>query len=43
MPPASEGEPLTPQQMELLRQWIAAGMPSPEHEPVQVGVKDHWA
>ena len=35
MPPAGEGEQLNPQQLELLKTWIAAGAPYPadEHPP----------
>jgi mono/diheme cytochrome c family protein len=43
MPPASEGEPLKTEQIEILRQWIAAGLPSPADEPVLESARDHWA
>ena len=43
MPPAGEGEPLTAEQSELLRQWIAAGMPAPEDESFLESPQDHWA
>src|SRR5436190_20779029 len=32
MPPEHEGEPLKNEEIELLRQWIAAGAPAPEGE-----------
>ena len=41
MPP--EGEPLTKEQAQLLRDWIAAGARSPKDEVPQVDPKEHWA
>ena len=43
MPPEGEGEPLTPEQVDILRKWIAAGLPSPEDEEVLASALDHWA
>ncbi|MDA0282861.1 MAG: PSD1 and planctomycete cytochrome C domain-containing protein [Planctomycetota bacterium] len=41
MPP--EGEPLKPAEIEALRDWIAAGAPSPEHEEADSDPREHWA
>ncbi len=41
MPP--EGEPLTKAQVDRLRNWIAAGAPSPDDEPVPQDPREHWA
>lgn len=43
MPPVSEGEPLTAEQVAQLREWIAAGLPSPPDETFLPSVQDHWA
>ncbi|WP_437200855.1 DUF1549 domain-containing protein [Planctomicrobium sp. SH664] len=43
MPPAGEGDPLTPEEVRLLRSWIEAGAPVPEGEKVLNGPEDHWA
>ncbi len=37
-----EGEPLKPEQIDLLRRWIDAGAKSPDNEPV-ADPRDHWA
>ena len=41
MPP--EGEPLKPEQITLIRQWIAQGAKAPADEKAEVDPKDHWA
>ncbi len=41
MPP--EGEPLTPQQISLIRRWIDQGATAPEHEEPQADPRQHWA
>jgi mono/diheme cytochrome c family protein len=38
-----EGKPLTPDQIELLRRWIAAGAPAPKDEKPEPSPRDHWA
>ena len=41
MPP--EGEPLTPEQINKLRQWIAQGAVSPKDEQPEADPREHWA
>ena len=41
MPP--EGDALKPEQIELLRRWIAAGAPAPKDEKPEPSPSDHWA
>ncbi len=41
MPP--EGEALKPEQIELLRRWIAAGAPAPKDEKPEPSPSEHWA
>ncbi|MEW4569364.1 DUF1553 domain-containing protein [Tautonia sp. JC769] len=41
MPP--EGEPLTDEQVDRIRSWIAAGAPAPADEAPQQDPMDHWA
>ncbi len=41
MPP--EGEPLSPQQIELLKKWIDAGANAPEDERPDEDPRKHWA
>jgi hypothetical protein len=41
MPP--EGKRLTPDQIELLRQWIAAGAPFPKDEVIPKKPSEHWS
>jgi len=41
MPP--EGDALKPEQVELLRRWIAAGAPAPKDERPEPSPRDHWA
>lgn len=43
MPPADEGTPLTAEEIELLRRWMAAGAPHPSDEFYLTEPKDHWA
>lgn len=43
MPPESEGTPLTDEQIQLLKDWIANGAVSPEDEAIPVGPDQHWA
>jgi hypothetical protein len=42
MPPADEGEPLTPQQIALVKAWIDQGAPAPD-EPIPADPREHWA
>ncbi len=42
MPPPHEGSALTADQIQLLKQWIAAGAPAPEEAPPEAPEK-HWA
>ena len=41
MPP--EGEPLKPEQIEAIRQWIASGAKGPVTEKPEVDPREHWA
>ncbi len=41
MPP--EGEPLKPEQISLIKLWIAQGAKAPADEKPEVDPKDHWA
>lgn len=43
MPPEHEGQPFTAAQVQLLRDWIAAGALAPENEKGEADPKDHWA
>ena len=43
MPPPHEGEPLSPVQVEMLREWIASGAAAPVDEKAETDPKDHWA
>ena len=43
MPPKHEGEPFTAEQVKLLRDWIAAGAPSPADEKPESDPREHWA
>ncbi|MFO0918250.1 MAG: c-type cytochrome domain-containing protein, partial [Planctomycetaceae bacterium] len=41
MPP--EGEPLTPEQIDAIKSWIAAGAAAPVDEQPERDPRDHWA
>ncbi|MFN7890518.1 MAG: DUF1549 domain-containing protein, partial [Pirellula sp.] len=43
MPPSDAGVALKADEIELLRQWIVAGMPAPEHEEIIASPAEHWA
>jgi hypothetical protein len=43
MPPEEEGEPLTPEQIALLRDWIVAGAAAPTDERPEADPRDHWS
>ena len=43
MPPLHEGEPFTPVQVQMLREWIASGAAAPVDEKAEMDPKDHWA
>ena len=43
MPPEGEGEPLSPDQIETLKAWIAAGCPAPADEVPEADPREHWA
>jgi Protein of unknown function (DUF1553)/Protein of unknown function (DUF1549)/Planctomycete cytochrome C len=43
MPPLSEGEPLTAQQITLLRRWIDEGAKGPAIEKKEEDPRQHWA
>ena len=43
MPPEGEGEPLSAEQVTLLKSWIAAGCPAPADEKPEADPRDHWA
>ena len=43
MPPKHEGEPFTPAQVRMLREWIASGAPAPVDEKAEMDPKEHWA
>ncbi|MFG0264949.1 MAG: DUF1553 domain-containing protein [Rhodopirellula sp. JB055] len=43
MPPEGEGTPLSDQQIELLKQWIQLGAPSPPDEEIIESPSEHWA
>ena len=43
MPPPHEGEPLSPAQVQMLREWIASGAAAPAEEKAETDPKDHWA
>tara|TARA_R110002072_G_scaffold233795_1_gene391370 strand:- start:44173 stop:47409 length:3237 start_codon:yes stop_codon:yes gene_type:complete len=41
MPP--EGEPLKPEEIAAIRNWIAAGSPAPAHEEADSDPREHWS
>ncbi len=43
MPPEHEGEPLSPEQVGLLRAWIKAGATGPDQEQPEADPREHWA
>ncbi len=43
MPPPSEGDPLTPAQIELLREWIRSGAKGVAGEKPEADPREHWA
>lgn len=43
MPPADEGTPLTVEEIDLVRRWIAAGAPAPDDERPQIDPATHWS
>ncbi len=43
MPPEHEGEPFSPTQLDLLRQWLAAGAPAPAGDQPESDPREHWA
>jgi len=43
MPPENEGEPLSPAQIAVLRDWIAAGASRPPDETPEADPREHWA
>ena len=43
MPPEHEGEPLSAEQVQLLRDWIRFGAQAPHDETAETDPSDHWA
>ncbi len=43
MPPEDEGEPLSAEQIALIRNWITAGATAPSDERPDADPKEHWA
>ena len=43
MPPAKESEPISSEQIGLLRAWIEAGAPAPADEQAEADPRKHWA
>ncbi|MFN9968684.1 MAG: DUF1549 domain-containing protein, partial [Phycisphaerae bacterium] len=43
MPPDQEGEPLTAEQIELIRRWIDSGAKAPADEEPEADPRKHWA
>ncbi|NBV45999.1 MAG: DUF1549 domain-containing protein, partial [Planctomycetia bacterium] len=43
MPPPGEGEPLSADEVDQIRAWIAAGCPAPPDEQPEADPRDHWA
>ena len=43
MPPEGEGAPLTSEQVDLLRRWLAGGAAGPQDEKPEPDPREHWA
>ena len=43
MPPSDAGVALKADEIDMLRQWIIAGMPAPEHEEAIASPAEHWS
>jgi hypothetical protein len=43
MPPEHEGQPLSSQQVAILRDWIASGAIAPANEKPEADPREHWA
>jgi hypothetical protein len=43
MPPENEGAPLTPEERDLIRQWLEAGAPAPDDEQPQDDPRSWWS
>jgi len=43
MPPAEEGERLSPEEVQMLRRWIDGGAKAPADEPIPEDPRKHWA
>jgi hypothetical protein len=43
MPPEGEGEPLSAEQLAMLKDWINAGCPAPADEKPEADPRTHWA
>src|SRR5205807_2260871 len=43
MPPRSEGEPIKPAEIALIKAWIEQGARGPANEQPEKDPKDHWA
>jgi mono/diheme cytochrome c family protein len=43
MPPTDEGEPLSEQQIDMIREWVQAGAPGPQDEQPEQDPASHWA
>ena len=43
MPPEGEGEPLSAEQLAVLKDWIKAGCPAPADEKPEADPRSHWA
>ena len=43
MPPAEEGDRLSPAQLKLIRDWITNGAVAPEDEQPEADPREHWA
>ncbi len=43
MPPEGEGAAFTPEQVALLKAWVAAGAPGPADEKPEADPNEHWA